>query len=263
VGGGAGRAGVGGQGGAGGGGLGARRTDRWGGSASAGTPTYNAEGTLILDPLDFVDPTPALIDNRMYVVGDDDVLYGLEYNAPDNVPPSISEAVVEIEGEQQMRFAYAVPTDDVDDFPLRFSDVVTIPGTPPLYLSIKVVDQGSGVDPESVEVSMDNQKLPGVTYDAEQGLLWYIYDRTGRGGAALSNGEHNFVIRASDWRGNQAAVQLSLTIDNSLPPPSAASTGARPGGGFGPGGGMGGPGGMPGGGMGPGGGPGGRRGRGG
>jgi hypothetical protein len=238
--------------------MGARRNDRWGGGIGVGQAQYNAEGNLILDPLDFVDPTPALVDNRMYVVGDDDVLYGLEYNAPDNVPPAISEAVLEIEGQDQVRFAYAVPTDDVDDFPLRFVDTVKVPGSPPVYLSVRVVDLGSGVDPESVEVSMDNQKLQGVTYDAEQGLLWYIYDRTGRGGAALSNGEHNFVIRASDWRGNQAAVQLSLTIDNSLSPPSAAAMGIRPTttgpggmgpGGMGPGGGMMGPGGMGPGGM--------------
>jgi hypothetical protein len=158
----------------------------------------------------------------------------MEYDAPDNVPPQISEAVLEIEGQDQMRFAYGVPIDDVDDFPLRYSDVVKVPGAPPLYLSIRVVDLGSGVDPESVEVSMDNQRLPSVRYDAEQGLLWYMYDRQGRGGAALGNGEHNFVIRASDWRGNQAAVQLSLTIDNAMTPPSAGgATGVR-GPGYGP-----------------------------
>ena len=42
------------------------------------------------------------IDNRMYVISEGCVLYGLEARAPDNVPPTISEDVLEIQGQRRV-----------------------------------------------------------------------------------------------------------------------------------------------------------------
>ncbi|MCD6362231.1 MAG: PQQ-binding-like beta-propeller repeat protein, partial [Armatimonadetes bacterium] len=150
---------------------------------------------------DLVDPSIALADNRLYVVGDDCVLYGLEADAPDSVPPIISDVVLEIQGEKKMRFAYAVPVDDPEQHPLRFADYVKVPGSPPVYISVKVVDLGCGVDPDSIEMTMDGKQLQTV-YDADNGLLWFIHGAKGRGARALPNGKHNFVVQAMDWRGN-------------------------------------------------------------
>lgn len=181
---------------------------------------------------DIVSPSIALADNRLYVLGDDCVLYGLEADAPDSVPPRISDAVLEIEGEGKTRFAYAVPVDEPEQLPLRFVDLVKVPGSPPVYLSVKVVDSGCGVDPDSVQMTMDGKPLD-VTYDADTGLVWFIYKPKGRGAAALRDGKHNFVVRASDWRGNQASAQFAITIDNSMSPPKAATGRLAPGAGMG------------------------------
>lgn len=201
---------------------------------------------------ELVDPAPALWENRLYILGDDCVLYGFEVNTPDNLGPAISDAVLEIPGEQELRFAYYVPVDEIDQFPMRFADAVKVPGTPPVYLSVQVVDYGCGVDPATIQMSMDNQRLD-VVYDADQGLAWFMHGAEGRAAAALPEGKHNVVIRAADWLGNQAAAQLSFTIDNSLPPPSAGGWRPTTGGPQGPGmpGGPWGPGagGPPGGGM--------------
>ncbi|MCX7598216.1 MAG: PQQ-binding-like beta-propeller repeat protein [Armatimonadetes bacterium] len=184
---------------------------------------------------ELVDPSPALWENRLYILGDDCVLYGFEVNTPDNLGPTIADAVLEITGEQELRFAYYVPVDEIDQFPLRFADLVKVPGTPPVYLSVRVVDYGCGIDPASIQMSMDNQRLD-IVYDADEGLAWFMHGAEGRAATALSEGKHNVVIRAADWLGNQAAAQLSFTIDNSLPPPSAGGWRPATGGQQGPGG---------------------------
>jgi len=182
---------------------------------------------------EIVDPPLSLADNRLYIMGDDCVLYGLEADAPDNVPPQIKDAVLEIQGANKVQFAYGVPIDDINHFPLRFADMVKVPGAPPVYLSVKVSDLGSGIDPDSLSMTMDGKPLK-VTFQAEKGLLWFIHDPKGRAARALPDGKHNIVVEAADWRGNRARVQLSFTIDNSMSPPSLAKSG-RKGGMMGPG----------------------------
>jgi len=197
------------------------------GGGPAGRPGGGVGGmgtgyAVEIDMEEVVDPTAALADGRLYVLGDDCVLYGLEADAPDAVVPAIEDAIIEIQGERKLHFAYGVPIDDPDQFPLRMADSVKIPGSPPVYLSIRVTDTGCGVDPASVQLTMDGKKLD-VTYDAVEGLLWYIHEAKGRGMVALPNGAHNFVMRASDWRGNRGEAQLAVTIDNSMSPPKLAT----------------------------------------
>jgi len=104
-----------------------------------------------------------------------------------------------------------------DDFPEHYAEEIEIPGSPPIFLSLMLTDEGSGVNPDLVTVTV-NGEAADFTYDPTEGLLWYIYDP--RGAAAnLSNGVKEILFEATDWRGNHAARVVSMTIDNRLEPP--------------------------------------------
>jgi len=166
---------------------------------------------------DNIDPSVAVVDNAVYTIGEDNVIYGFETEAPDNVPPRIAEPLLEVPGARRMRVQFVPALADEDDFPEHYADEIAIPGTPPVFLSLVLTDEGSGVDPESVRVTV-NGEVADHSYDQREGLIWYIYDP--RGAAAnLSNGIKRVLFEAMDWRGNRVAQAVSFTIDNRLGPP--------------------------------------------
>ncbi len=152
-----------------------------------------------------------------YVVASDGVLYGFEHNAADNVPPDISDVVLDVPGRGNVSARFGLVVDRADTFAGRYADLVEVPGAPPISLSVSVVDTGAGIDPSKLRLEMDGQQVE-TTYDSHQGLLWYIYNPRGAA-RSLPNGVRNFVITAVDWLGNEATAQVSFTVDNSLEPP--------------------------------------------
>ncbi len=166
---------------------------------------------------DEVDPSVSVVDGALYTIGEDNVIYAFETAAPDNVPPMFADPVLEVPGRQRTRVQFLPSMATEDDFPDRYAEEIEIPGSPPLFLSLMLTDEGSGVDPDTVAVTV-NGEAADFTYDATEGLLWYIYDP--RGAAAnLSNGVKEILFEATDWRGNRAARVISMTIDNRLEPP--------------------------------------------
>lgn len=164
-----------------------------------------------------VNAAVAVTENALYTTGADNVVYGFEFQAPDNIEPTIADAVLEVPGKGRTRVEFAPEIADEDDFPDRYASDIQIPGTPPIYLSLQLTDEGSGVDPESVSVTINGERAD-FTYDAIEGLVWYIY--APRGAAAnLSNGVKVIEFSATDWRGNTARRYVSMTIDNRLNPP--------------------------------------------
>jgi len=111
---------------------------------------------------------------------------------------------------------------------------VEVPGAPPISVSIVLNDSGCGVDPATIAVKLDDEAAE-ATYDARQGLLWYVYDPRGAA-VAMRNGVRNLMVTCADWLGNTGSAQVAFTVDNSLPQP-APPTNAQPGGPGGPGGG--------------------------
>lgn len=166
---------------------------------------------------DIIDPSVAVVDNALFVVGDDSIIYGFNAHAPDNVPPVIAEAVLEVPGARRQRVQFDPELVDADAFPERYADEIKIPGTPPIFLSLVVQDEGSGIDGDRLRVTINGEPAD-YTYDAREGLLWYIYDP--RGAAAnLPNGVKRVVFEAVDWRGNVTSRAVSFTVDNRLRPP--------------------------------------------
>ncbi len=166
---------------------------------------------------DEIDPSVAVVDGALYTIGDDCVVYGFASDAPDNVPPLITDPVLEVPGKGRIRVQFVPSLAGEDDFPDRYADEIEIPGTPPIFLSLMLTDEGSGVNPDSVKVTLNGERAD-YTYDPREGLIWFIYDP--RGAAAnLSNGVKIIVFEATDWRGNRAAQVVSMTINNRLEPP--------------------------------------------
>ncbi|MGC9318411.1 MAG: PQQ-binding-like beta-propeller repeat protein [Armatimonadota bacterium] len=180
-----------------------------------------------------VDPAAAVVGNALFTIGDDNVVYGFETLAPDNIAPIIAEPLLEVPGSKRTRVQFEPALADEDDFPDRYADEIEIPGTPPIYLSLKLTDEGSGVDPDSVAVTINGERAD-FSYDATEGLIWYMY--APRGAAAnLSNGVKIVRFEASDWRGNSTVRIVSFTINNRLNPPEPPRRERQVPGGMGPG----------------------------
>jgi outer membrane protein assembly factor BamB len=152
---------------------------------------------------------------------------------------------------------------------------------PPISIVAFVTDEGSGVNPDTIVLSLDGQEIPmstvpwgpgnralynGWVWNPVRNTVEYTILPARVGGQAnnLSAARHSVRVDVADHRGNFATREWSFTADPSIQPPRPSETGTRgqrnrqPGGGTpgfgGPGGrgGSGGPGG-PGGSGGPGG----------
>jgi outer membrane protein assembly factor BamB len=214
--------------------------------------TSNTE--TIPDRVNIAAP-PVVVNNTVYVLSDDGALSSFRSDAVDTAGPVISD--------------------------LQPDMGIVVNGTPPFHFEAKVVDEGSGVDPNSIKISIDGQGAPkrpeggsaadektGFKYDSHTSLLEYdIYAPSAASTVRpLSEGRHTVTITAADWKGNVATKSWTFTVDNSVAIRSRkrqTNTNSQgPGGGPGPGGlgsrgpgggSSGGPGGRRGGGRGPGG----------
>ncbi|MFW6437530.1 MAG: PQQ-binding-like beta-propeller repeat protein [Armatimonadota bacterium] len=166
---------------------------------------------------DIVDPSIAVVDDAFYTVGDDGVIYGFSSTAPDNVAPTIADPVLEVPGARRRSVQFTPELADPDAFPERYAEDIEIPGTPPIFLSLLLTDEGTGVDPDAVNVTANGEPAE-FTYDSREGILWYIYDPRGTA-ANLTDGVKQILFEATDWRGNTVAKVVSFTVDNTLSPP--------------------------------------------
>ncbi len=165
-----------------------------------------------------VDPAVAVGGDSLYVIGDDNIVYAFTAAGADNEPPIITDAILDVPGKQRTRVSFSPSIAAEDDFEGRYADEIIIPGSPPLFLSTIVSDEGSGINADSIKVIVNGVEIDDYAYDANAGLLWYIYDP--RGAAMnLDNGVKNVVFEVTDWRGNRTAACVSFTIDNKAQPP--------------------------------------------
>ncbi|MFP3904355.1 MAG: PQQ-binding-like beta-propeller repeat protein [Armatimonadota bacterium] len=164
-----------------------------------------------------VTPGVSLTENGGYVVSVDGALFGFDSFAADNVKPEISAALLDIPGRGDVRARFPLVVDRGDTFSGRYADLVEQPGSPPLTISVKVVDTGTGINPDAFDVTLDGETV-SATYDSSNGLLWYEYNPRGAA-SPLPNGVRNLKVAARDWAGNTRIAQMSFTVDNSLDPP--------------------------------------------
>jgi len=164
--------------------------------------------------------SPVVADGVLYLLSDDGTLSAFKANAPDTVGPLITD----IEPEMG----------------------IVANGEPPYHFEAKIYDEGSGVNPDSIKISIDGEGAPkrpegregedrsGYRFDIHDNMLEYdVIAPTGASAIKpLPNGRHSVTISASDWLGNVTTKTWSFTIDNSITrklakkKPASSNTGA-------------------------------------
>lgn len=175
---------------------------------------------------------PLIVDGgRLMVLGDDGTLTAFSADAMDVSPPVITAPKPDRGSVQN--------------------------GTPPLTISAYLWDEGSGINPATLTVTLDGQPLEmseepydkrsatpktGVVYDPVRRRVEYTTAPTvaGQKATPLRNGHHTVKIEVADWRGNIGTLEWVFTVDNTLPVrprrpvqdpnnPTAGAPGSRPG----------------------------------
>lgn len=108
-----------------------------------------------------------------------------------------------------------------DVYSLTPSPGMQVSGSPPLKMSCKIVDEGSGIDPESIKLLLDGNEVEH-TYEPDTGTIKYSTPATGTQ-TPLVDGRHVLTVQALDWRGNLLDYSWSFVVDNSLPKPRIAT----------------------------------------
>ncbi|MCX6382864.1 MAG: PQQ-binding-like beta-propeller repeat protein [Armatimonadetes bacterium] len=166
-----------------------------------------------------VSAPPIISGNTLYVPSDDGTLTAFQNAALDTQAPKVT--VVE-------------PTQG--DY---------ISGRTPFYIAAKVVDEGSGLVPNSISLQLDGQPIakkpsarlfsdkPGFAFDTDTGELTYVIldNNTGQR-TTLADGHHTLTILAKDWMGNTVNKSWSFYVDDSIRPRPRKKSTTTPGGGL-------------------------------
>ncbi|MCW3062174.1 MAG: hypothetical protein JWQ02_3995, partial [Capsulimonas sp.] len=154
-----------------------------------------AAGTEKQPKLDFTDiaSAPILVNGALYVLSDDGSLSAFRADATDHAAPLFSK------------------------FTPAASSIV---GGVRIPYSALVIDEGSGVDPATVSMSVDGTVVPPVGYDPSfnGAHVMTAFNDTQDRVPHLSDGTHQVLITASDWRGNKSSATWSFVVDNKLNP---------------------------------------------
>src|SRR5579871_533251 len=183
-------------------------------------------------PLDAnVAAHPFAANNTLYVLTDDGTLTAFRHDAPDTLAPEITVQEPQ-EGDH-------------------------INGFPPVTIAARIVDEGSGMNLDTLRFQLDDTVIPrqrgslsdvldpnikpGYTYTSETGVVSYSTQESAAGAemVGLSDGLHRATITVRDWMGNEATKTWLFFVDNSLPrraPKTNSNNGINgPGGAGGPG----------------------------
>lgn len=168
--------------------------------------------------------SPTVADGQLFVVTDDGSLTTFSHDAQDTIPPTITP-MEPLAGEY-------------------------CNGQPPFTFKAKISDQGSGLNPASITLTIDGKTIPhasdalaatkisGFTFKKDTGILEFILQQTSTGiSTALADGHHTVTVTARDWFGNINTRTWLFTTGDAFPSEttaaSLASGNTRTGGGYG------------------------------
>ncbi len=150
----------------------------------------------------------AVSDGRLYMLGDDGTLTCMSPTAQDDEGPVM-----------------------VAPKPARGT---LMNGYPPIYFSAYIWDEGSGVNPDTIEVMLDGVPVDksdkeyydrivaprkGWIYDPVKRLITFstLKAEKGEKEEPLTDGVHRVQVQAADWRGNVNSLDWTFVVDNALP----------------------------------------------
>lgn len=206
-------------------------TDGGGGFDGGAAP---ADGTAPTQELRTygVSSAPSAIDSKMFVQGDDAAIYAFTSQPFDADPPRIVEPSIAVNATDRELLSLLLTPDN--------SQIV--PGVGPFYFAAQIDDVGSGVDPTSIKVSIDDTPLDSkrVFFGIGTGVLTVTLVDTTKGDPSLADGLKKITIQINDYAGNQTEFSTNFLVDNtaSAPAPPVDTTvpigGPEGGGGFQP-----------------------------
>jgi len=89
-----------------------------------------------------------------------------------------------------------------------------VSGLPPLILLFRVEDDNSGINKDSLKITVNGQDLEYSF--TKEGLVLVRFSMLGKN-KSLADGRRTFTVTVSDWLGNEGKTEFALIIDNLLP----------------------------------------------
>jgi outer membrane protein assembly factor BamB len=167
-----------------------------------------------------VSSAPAAIDNWVFVMGDNAALYGFTSNSIDADPPRAVGPTI------------TVPDTAKNLASLEIGDKQQIiPGSGPIYFSVELDDIGSGLNPTTIKITLDEKPLAAknIDFDAQSGVLTLTLVGREKGSLALEEGLKTLNILAEDFAGNKMDYTATILVDNlAAPPPAPVDPAAAP-----------------------------------
>jgi hypothetical protein len=98
-----------------------------------------------------------------------------------------------------------------------------VPGRGPIYFAAQMDDTGSGVNPATIKVTVDDVAVPAdaIDFQSSSGVLTVTLLDPSKGGVSFPDGLKNLNLTASDYAGNPLQYSVGFSIDNTAPAPSA------------------------------------------
>ena len=162
-----------------------------------------------------VSGVPVILEGQVYVQADNAALYAFGTQPFDADPPLLTKpqlSILNTEGQPALQR-------------LDAQRGWLGPGRGPVLFVANIEDTGSGVDPSSIRVTLNQQEVPATAmlpFEDTTGKLQVKLTPETPGGEAgrLTDGNQSITVQVRDYRGNELKYSTTFMVDNTLPQPA-------------------------------------------